>query len=392
MSDSQASASTFTFGIRRLVLVDSAGFCYVEIPVDNHGLILGPGNLGKSSLLNSLRLFLLPENNFKNSRKKFAFRNASAGSFYTNEESFQHYFPSQFSFLIMEAENPAGSHCQILYRDNASQLSYGRAFVPVSYDQLRPLFWNGDDEDGIGQAVPESLRGAPAATAMQSLNDFSFSGGDKFVQSLEQLYGGQTGVFGARARDTFNALGRIRELHAKDYSPANGADYGGDRFARELRLAAQLIKARVGVEAITIDLGGWDSHLSQGPLISPLMRRLANGLAAFRRDLGAAMRQTTVVVMSEFGRRVSENSALGTDHGRGGAMFVLGGDGAEGRVIADWPGLKRDALVGPGDLPVTTDFRDVLIPVLRRHAPGVDMARVFPGHKAKPLAQAAESA
>jgi hypothetical protein len=155
MSNYQAGASTFTFGIRRLVLVDSAGFCYVEIPVDNHGLILGPGNLGKSSLLNSLRLFLLPENNFKNSRKKFAFRNASAGSFYTNEESYQHYFPSQFSFLIMEAENPAGNHCQILYRDNASQLSYGRAFVPVSYDQLRPLFWNGDDEDGIGQAVPE---------------------------------------------------------------------------------------------------------------------------------------------------------------------------------------------------------------------------------------------
>ncbi|OZB17217.1 MAG: hypothetical protein B7X58_04470, partial [Marinobacter sp. 34-60-7] len=155
MSDSQAGASTFTFGIRRLVLVDSAGFCYVEIPVDNHGLILGPGNLGKSSLLNSLRLFLLPENNFKNSRKKFAFRNASAGSFYTNEESYQHYFPSQFSFLIMEAENPAGTHCQILYRDNASQLSYGRAFVPVGYDQLRPLFWNGDGEDGIGQAVPE---------------------------------------------------------------------------------------------------------------------------------------------------------------------------------------------------------------------------------------------
>ena len=244
----------------------------------------------------------------------------------------------------------------------------------------------------LGQAVPESLRGAPSATAMQSLNDFSFPGGDALVQSLEQLYGGQTGVFGARARDTFNALGRIRELHAKDYSPANGADYGGDRFARELRLAAQLIKARVGVEAITIDLGGWDSHLSQGPLISPLMRRLANGLAAFRRDLGAAMRQTTVVVMSEFGRRVSENSALGTDHGRGGAMFVLGGDGAEGRVIADWPGLKRDALVGPGDLPVTTDFRDVLIPILRRHTLDADMAKVFPGHEAKPLGQAVEAA
>ncbi|QBM16514.1 hypothetical protein MARI_05960 [Marinobacter sp. JH2] len=155
MTDSQASPSAFNFGVRRLVLVDSAGFCYVEIPVTHHGLILGPGNLGKSSLLNSLRLFLLPENNFKNSRKKFAFRNASAGSFYSNEESYQHYFPGKYSFLIMEAENPAGTHCQILYRDNSSQLSYGRAFVPVSYEQLRPLFWNGDDPDGIGQAVPE---------------------------------------------------------------------------------------------------------------------------------------------------------------------------------------------------------------------------------------------
>ena len=244
----------------------------------------------------------------------------------------------------------------------------------------------------LGQAVPESLRGAPSATAMQSLDDFSFSGGDAFIQSLKKLYGGETGVFGARARDTFDALGRIRNLHANDYSPAHGAEYGGGRFGRELRLAAQLIKARVGVEAVTVDLGGWDTHLSQAPLIGPLLRRLANGLAAFRRDLGAAMRRTTVVVMSEFGRRVSENSALGTDHGRGGAMFVLGGDGAEGRVIADWPGLKRDALVGPGDLPVTTDYRDVLIPILRRHTLDADMAKVFPGHEAKPLGQAVEAA
>ena len=148
------SLDQFGFRIRRLVLVDSAGFCYVEIPVDEHAVILGTGNLGKSSLLNSLRLFLLPEGNFRNSRKKFSFRNASAGSFYSNEESYQHYFPGQYSFLIMEAENPAGVHCQILYRDRSSDLSYGRIFVPAPYDDLRPLFWSADeDEDGIGHAV-----------------------------------------------------------------------------------------------------------------------------------------------------------------------------------------------------------------------------------------------
>jgi hypothetical protein len=51
-----------------------------------------------------------------------------------------------------------------------------------------------------------------------------------------------------------------------------------------------------------------------------------------------------------------------------------------------------DALVGPGDLPVTTDFRDVLIPILRRHAPDADMAKVFPSHEPRPLGQAAGDA
>ena len=138
------------------------------------------------------------------------------------------------------------------------------------------------------------------------------------------------------------------------------------------------------MEAITLDLGGWDSHISQGPAITPNITRLADGLAAFRQDMGAEMKHTTVVVMSEFGRRVTENSVLGTDHGRGGVMFVMGQNGSKGRTIANWPGLARENLVGPGDLPVTTNYRDVLFPILSEHAPDADMAKVFPDHKPEP--------
>ena len=236
----------------------------------------------------------------------------------------------------------------------------------------------------LGTAVPESLRGAPSATAMRSINDFAFSGSNDFVRSLQSLYQKQSGVFGARANDTFRALARLREVHTKDYSPANGAEYSSGRFATDLRLAAQLIKARLGVEAITLDLGGWDSHISQGPTITPNITRLADGLAAFRQDMGAEMKHTTVVVMSEFGRRVTENSVLGTDHGRGGVMFVMGQNGSKGRTIANWPGLARENLVGPGDLSVTTNYRDVLFPILSEHAPDADMAKVFPDHKPEP--------
>ena len=158
------------------------------------------------------------------------------------------------------------------------------------------------------------------------------------------------------------------------------------RLARGLRQVAQLIRADVGLDAASVDLGGWDSHFTQKTLIEPLMRRLAGGLAAFRQDLGPRMATTTVVVMTEFGRRVAENSAFGTDHGRGSAMFVLGGGVKGGRVLGGWPGLKPESLEGPGDLPVWNNYRNVLASVLTRHGASADsLARIFPDFALAPL-------
>ena len=111
------------------------------------------------------------------------------------------------------------------------------------------------------------------------------------------------------------------------------------------------------------------------------MPRLAAGLAAFHRDLGAEMRSVHVVVMSEFGRRVGENVSAGTDHGRAGTAFVMGGGVRGGKVIADWPrrGLLTEALEGPGDLPVRHLTHHLLTPVLRRARGEMDAAKVFPG-------------
>ena len=169
---------SFEFEIKRLVLVDSAGFCYIELPVDHHGILLGDGNLGKSSLLNSLRLFLLPENNFKNSKNKFAFSTPKRDGYYDNEESYNHYFPSKFSFLILEVANNVGgklqTHCQILHR-SSGHLAYERIFTPLEYKNIRHLFWDGkDDEDGIGFRV-EDLSPAVVFKALKALDKHSLS-------------------------------------------------------------------------------------------------------------------------------------------------------------------------------------------------------------------------
>ncbi|HRF95469.1 MAG TPA: DUF1501 domain-containing protein, partial [Aggregatilineales bacterium] len=72
----------------------------------------------------------------------------------------------------------------------------------------------------------------------------------------------------------------------------------------------------VGLEVACVDLGGWDTHNNQGGAEGQqarLMTDLANGLASFHQDLGVDISRVSVVVMSEFGRRVAENANFGTD-------------------------------------------------------------------------------
>lgn len=256
----------------------------------------------------------------------------------------------------------------------------------------RFLRFQADPADGplaavaLGSAMPESLRGAPGAAVMRSPADFRLRGKDPkgFMERIERLYAEEAGELGQAARDAMKALRKIEELGGAPDKAENGAIYPAHSFGDQLRQVARLVRARVGLRAATIDLGGWDSHFAQSNLINPLMRTLAEGLAAFRKDLGADMDGVTVVTMSEFGRRVAENSALGTDHGRGGVAFVMGGGVAGGRVYADWRGLAPDKLDGPGDVPVTINYRDMLAPILARHG-AADLARVFPDYELNPL-------
>jgi len=239
-----------------------------------------------------------------------------------------------------------------------------------------------------GAEVPDTLRGAPAATALGSLVDLEPRGDWRALcDSVGALYA-RDGQLGGPARDALRAAERLAALRVAGVRPENGASYPthaegevAHRFGQELARLAGLLRARVGLVGACVDLDGWDSHFAQETIVGPRMAALARGLSAFATDLGPALARTSVVVMSEFGRRVAENASLGTDHGRGGVMFVLGG-GTPGGLHCRWPGLEENRLDGPGDLPVVHDYRDVISGVLVRHgtSPGV-----FPGHVPQPL-------
>jgi uncharacterized protein (DUF1501 family) len=138
------------------------------------------------------------------------------------------------------------------------------------------------------------------------------------------------------------------------------------------------------LEVACVDIGGWDTHVQEGTTTDGQMPRLisefANGLAAFYTDLQDQMKRVILVTMSEFGRRVQENSSHGTDHGHGNVMFVMGGSINGGKVYGEWPGLSQDNLYGPGDLAITTDFRDVLGEIVQKRLLDSNLTTVFPNY------------
>ena len=239
---------------------------------------------------------------------------------------------------------------------------------------------------GMGPMLQAALRGPVPATALQSITDFHLrgNGGEvaKFQQSLQSLYQGGDFI-DVEGTNTIEAMKLIAKITQQKYEPSNGAKYPETNFGRSLMSVAQLIKADLGVEVACVDIGGWDTHAGQGSIdgdLPTLLKELADGLLAFYLDMRDRMANTTVVTMSEFGRRLQENNSHGTDHGHGNCMFIYGGGVQGGRVYGDWPGLEKAQLYGPGDLAITTDFRDVLGEILKNRLGNEKVKDVFPNY------------
>lgn len=230
----------------------------------------------------------------------------------------------------------------------------------------------------LGTKTPTALVGATHATTVGSLSDYRLDVPPKQRRALEALYGSGKDEISHAGRATLDVLHTLERLDPKSYRPQNGVTYPKSDLGVGLSQVACLVRAEVGMEVACLDHGIWDTHVAQGAeagWMPTLMSDLGLSLAAFDRDLGAEMGRVTVVVMTEFGRRIAENAGLGTDHGHASAMFLLGGGLRGGRVHGRWPGL--DHPVGPGDLAVTTDYRDVLAEVLRAKMNVRDTGSIF---------------
>ncbi len=152
-SNSLPLALPTNYELLELIFINSGSNYYSRIPLDLNAALFAGNNEGKTSSLAALKLFLLPEINFKDCENKFGFE--SGGSYFSNVDSFRYYFPSPESYIICNAKNPKGSFCWILFK--TTDFGYQRIAIPNDYNDIEHLFWNEASQanEGAGQLQPD---------------------------------------------------------------------------------------------------------------------------------------------------------------------------------------------------------------------------------------------
>jgi uncharacterized protein (DUF1501 family) len=243
----------------------------------------------------------------------------------------------------------------------------------------------------MGGAMPQSLSLCESALPISDVWDVDWMPSDNVRDVLLKMHSGDSTLDRA-SRQAIEATGQLaRKLDRNDTKQPTlrelptGISYPDHDFGNKLRFLAEMMRVNPDVQLATADLDGWDMHDNQQGQFAPLAGMMAASLLAFHDHLDAIGRPTTIVVMSEFGRRIKANESGGTDHGHGGLMMVLGDGVNGGQNFGKWPGLATEQLDQGMDLAVTTDFRNVLASVLVKHGAAGALPAVFPDYKANVL-------
>ena len=239
----------------------------------------------------------------------------------------------------------------------------------------------------IGDRISPPLNGPLGGAVVNTIQDTVETGISLSVvrPALEALYGAATPALERAA--VVGGLAAVDQISALDPMPG---EFPSTNIGRDLREAASLIRADIGIRAVALDCGGWDHHEDGLRRMENKGADLAAGITAFMNDLGTDADRVVVCVNTEFGRAVRPNGSEGTDHGHGTAFMVFGKplvDQGGGKVLVPggWPGLGDDDLYEGQDLAVTTDFRSVFTELGVRHL-GLDAtSSVFPGFTPEPV-------
>ena len=161
-----------------------------------------------------------------------------------------------------------------------------------------------------------------------------------------------------------DARSSAKYIHQNTKVKLSQEDYPQNQFAKQLKDTAQFINSGLETKVFYTALGGFDTHANQNNRQKQLLTTYADSVLAFVNDLkrNDTFKDTLILTFSEFGRRVKQNAANGTDHGSANNVFVFGQDLKTAGIYN--PLASLGDLDTNGDLKFTIDFRDIYATIL----------------------------
>ncbi len=217
------------------------------------------------------------------------------------------------------------------------------------------------------EQLPIILRGDTKVSNAALLKAGKNSLDDRQSKIIAQMYGNTN--LEKQVSDGFEVRGEVvQNMKAEEQSMQKMMNNDGSRdaisskgFELEAKRIAKMMRDKYALGFI--DVGGWDTHVNQGGasgVLANKLEELGRGLAAYKTAMGSMWKNTTVVVISEFGRTFRENGKQGTDHGHGSVYWVLGGGIKGGRIVGEQQALEAATLFQNRDYPVLNEYRAVL--------------------------------
>ncbi len=241
----------------------------------------------------------------------------------------------------------------------------------------------------FGRGLPRALgvRGVPVASVgnLESYGLFPDLQDEKLrryaLEAFAKMYGGERGrdavmdFLGQTGTDALKGADLLRTAVDKYES---GVEYAASPIGQSLRDAAKVMFADLGTRIFYTQQGSYDTHSGELATHGSLIGEMSAGVSDFYADLKEHGREddTTLLIFSEFGRRIKDNGS-GTDHGSGGVAFVIGGS-VRGGMYGEYPSLKEDRQL-EGDLHYNNDFRSTYSTILERWL-HVEASPIVNGH------------
>ncbi|KAB8152758.1 DUF1501 domain-containing protein [Kordia sp. TARA_039_SRF] len=253
---------------------------------------------------------------------------------------------------IWHTASDANEYLQSGWVGRYLDVTKSKSLDAIEVDDTLSLLLKGEQTDGIATKNPKLFFRTTHAPYFK-----------KVVQHHDDAHLSEHNL-GYLYKTMVTASNSAKYLYETSKTYASKIEYPNNEFAKQLKQVAQFINSGLQTKVYYTSLGGFDTHANQVNKQKRLLKVYDEAIAAFIKDLKQqdSFKDTLIMTFSEFGRRVQQNAANGTDHGTANQVFLIGKQLKKAGFYNAMPNLSN--LDENGDLKFDVDFRKIYASIL----------------------------